>query len=207
MALDYGSLEFLTGAGSPGGLPEDGGCEVAFAGRSNAGKSSALNAVAGRRALARTSKTPGRTQQINFFALDGQRRLVDLPGYGFAKAPEDARRRWSRLVESYLRHRRSLAALVLLMDARRPLTDLDRQMVTWSVECGVALHAVLTKADKLGRGAAAGALAATRRDLAPLGDAVSTQLFSATRGDGLDALKRRLDGWLAVDGDGEAAAL
>ncbi len=196
----YARLEFITGAATPRGLPPDEGAEVAFAGRSNAGKSSALNAVAGRRALARTSKTPGRTQQINFFAVDGERRLADLPGYGFARAPADAQRRWSQLVERYLRQRRSLRGLVLLMDARRPLTDLDRKLVDWCMACGLELQVVLTKADKLGRGAASRALADTRRALEPLGDAVRTQLFSATRGDGLDVLRARLDAWLEIAG-------
>ena len=145
----YSSLTFLTGAASVRHLPPDRGREAAFAGRSNAGKSSALNAVAGRRALARTSKTPGRTQQINFFQIDDDRRLADLPGYGFAKAPADAQRRWSKLVEAYLRQRSCLVGLVLLMDCRRPLTELDRQMVLWSLDCGVALHVVLTKSDSL----------------------------------------------------------
>ena len=198
MSHVYNSLSFLTGAASMQGLPEDAGLEVAFAGRSNAGKSSALNTVAGRRALARTSKTPGRTQQINFFVLDERRRLADLPGYGFAKAPLEVQRRWSALVESYLSQRRCLAGLVLLMDSRHPLTALDEQMVHWCVAAGVTLHIVLTKSDKLGRGAASQALAHTRRALAPLGDGVGVQLFSATRGDGLDALRARIDAWLEL---------
>jgi len=199
--LAYSSLTFVMGAASPRQLPEDRGLEVAFAGRSNAGKSSALNAVAGRRALARTSKTPGRTQQINFFRLDDERRLADLPGYGFAKAPLDAKRRWAGLVEAYLRGRECLVGMVLLMDARRPLTDLDRQMVLWTVGSGAALHAVLTKADKLGRGAASRTLSLTRRELEGLGDGVTVQLFSATRGDGLDALRARLDSWLQLEAE------
>lgn len=198
MSHSYNSLSFLTGAASMQGLPDDAGLEVAFAGRSNAGKSSALNAVAGRRALARTSKTPGRTQQINFFVLDERRRLADLPGYGFAKVPPEVQRNWSALVESYLRQRRCLAGLVLLMDTRHPLTTLDEQMVHWCVGAGVALHIVLTKSDKLGRGASSQALAHTRRALAPLGEAVGVQLFSATRGDGLDALRARIDAWLEL---------
>lgn len=206
----YSSLIFLTGAASVRGLPPDLGYEVAFAGRSNAGKSSALNAVAARRALARTSKTPGRTQQINFFQLDEHRRLADLPGYGFAKAPADVQRRWTVLVESYLRRRQCLSGLVLLMDSRRPLTDLDQQMVQWCVDAGVNLHAVLTKADKLGRGAAMRALSDAQRTLEPLGDAVSAQLFSATKRDGLDELREKIDGWLhigeAVDEAPDAAS-
>jgi GTP-binding protein len=194
----YSSLIFLTGAASMRGLPPDLGYEVAFAGRSNAGKSSALNAVAARRALARTSKTPGRTQQINFFELDERRRLADLPGYGFAKAPADVQRRWTVLVESYLQRRECLSGLVLLMDSRRPLTELDQQMVQWCVDAGVNLHAVLTKSDKLGRGAAMRALAEAQRTLQPLGDAVSVQLFSATKRTGLDELRAKIDAWLRI---------
>ena len=181
------------------GLPPDLGYEVAFAGRSNAGKSSALNAVAARRALARTSKTPGRTQQINFFELDERRRLADLPGYGFAKAPAEVQRRWTVLVETYLQRRQCLSGLVLLMDSRRPLTDLDRQMVDWSVQAGVNLHAVLTKADKLGRGAAMRSLSDAQRTLQALGDRVSVQLFSATKREGLEQLRTQIDTWLRVD--------
>ena len=181
------------------GLPPDLGYEVAFAGRSNAGKSSALNAVAARRALARTSKTPGRTQQINFFELDEQRRVADLPGYGFAKAPAAVQRSWTLLVESYLQRRQCLRGLILLMDSRRPLTDLDRQMVEWCVRAGVNLHVVLTKADKLGRGAAMRSLSDAKRTLQPLGEGVSSQLFSATRRDGLDELRAQIDTWLRVD--------
>ena len=178
------------------GLPPDEGMEVAFAGRSNAGKSSALNAVAARRALARTSKTPGRTQQINFFELDETRRLADLPGYGFAKAPLEVKRRWSQFVEAYLLKRDCLSGLILLMDSRRPLTDLDQQMVEWCVEAQVRLHVVLTKADKLKHGASQQALKDTERDLALLGDQVSVQLFSATKRTGLDELRARIDLWL-----------
>lgn len=183
------------------GLPPDLGFEVAFAGRSNAGKSSALNAVAARRALARTSKTPGRTQQINFFELDQQRRVADLPGYGFAKAPAEVQRRWTVLVESYLQRRHCLSGLVLLMDSRRPLTDLDQQMVDWCVRAGINLHAVLTKSDKLGRGAAMRSLSDAQRMLDPLGEQVSAQLFSATKRDGLDELRAKIDGWLRIGED------
>jgi len=196
MSWPYPELRFLTGAASVRGLPPDEGREVAFAGRSNAGKSSALNALAGRRALARTSRTPGRTQQINFFRIDEQRRLADLPGYGFAKAPPEVQRRWGQLVERYLRERRSLTGLVLLMDARRPLTELDARMVRWCTDTGTPLHAVLTKADKLGRGAAARALAETRNALAVLAGAPRAQLLSATRGDGVEVLRRQVDAWL-----------
>ena len=146
-------------------LPPDEGLEVAFAGRSNAGKSSALNAICQQRALARTSKTPGRTQQIVFFNLDEGRNLVDLPGYGYAKVPEKLKRQWYELVEGYLAERRALQGLILVMDVRHPLTDFDQQMLEWAAHAGMPVHILLTKADKLKRGAANNTLLKVRRDL------------------------------------------
>ncbi len=182
-------------------LPADVGAEVAFAGRSNSGKSSVINALTGRAALARISKTPGRTQQLNFFVLDDDaHRLVDLPGYGYAKVPIAVKRRWAALVEGYLGSRRSLMGVVLLMDARRPFTDADSQLVEWCAHAGLAVHVLLNKADKLGRGAAARTLADARRRLAPLGEENVVQLFSATRRTGLDQLGVRLDAWLRYSG-------
>ena len=140
-------------AWQPHQFPADEGAEVAFAGRSNAGKSSALNAIAGRKDLARTSKTPGRTQLINFFALDGAQRLVDLPGYGYAKVPERIREHWQELLTRYVEARASLVGLVIVMDSRRPLTDFDVQMLDWSRSAtALPAHVLLTKADKLSRG-------------------------------------------------------
>ena len=192
----YRQARFLEGVARLASLPPDVGAEVAFAGRSNAGKSSVINALTGQSALARISKTPGRTQLLNFFVLDDDRRLVDLPGYGYASVPLAVKRRWARLVEGYLESRRSLAGVVLLMDARRPFTDADTQLVEWCRHAGVATHVLLNKSDKLGRGAGARALAGARRRLEALGGEAGVQLFSATRKTGIDALGARLDAWL-----------
>ena len=199
-AAVFGELEFVLGAARLAQLPEDQGLEVAFGGRSNAGKSTAINSLAGRRALARTSKTPGRTQQINFFRLDDERRIVDLPGYGFARAPIAAQRQWGRLVEGYLQSRECLAGLVLLVDARRPLTALDQQMIAWCDAGQLAVHVVLTKSDKLSQSKAMAALAATERALAALRVPWRVQLFSAPRRRGIDELAMRLQQWLKIEG-------
>jgi GTP-binding protein len=185
----YASARFLTSANRPGQFVADEGREVAFAGRSNAGKSSAINAITGRRALARTSKTPGRTQLINFFALDDDRRLVDLPGYGFARVPEAMRAHWRHLMEAYFRQRRSLAGLFVVMDCRRPLTEYDRQMLAWAEHAGCPGYVLLTKADKLSRGKASAALHATEKALGPT---IGVQLFSALKGTGVEAARRAL---------------
>jgi GTP-binding protein len=193
----YASARFLTSANHPGQFVDDTGREVAFAGRSNAGKSSAINAVTGRRGLARTSKTPGRTQLINFFALDGDRRLVDLPGYGFARVPPAMRDHWRRLMEAYFRGRSSLAGLVVVMDCRRPLTDFDRQMLDWAEHAGCGVHVLLTKADKLSRSKASAAMHATRRALGP---DIGVQLFSALKGTGVETARAALDELLELPG-------
>ena len=179
-------------------LPPDEGTEVAFAGRSNAGKSSALNALAAHKGLARVSKTPGRTQLINIFALDDTRRLVDLPGYGYAKVPIAVRDHWRGLVDSYLRHRKALKGIVLIIDARHPLKDFDRQMLDYSESIALPCHCVLTKSDKLSRSEAARTLAHTRAELGAEGpDArVSVQLFSATAKTGLDEARDVVMRWL-----------
>ena len=194
---DYRQARFLKGVARLSALPADVGAEVAFAGRSNAGKSSVINALTGRAALARISKTPGRTRQLNFFVLDDEEhRLVDLPGYGYASVPVAVKRRWADLVEGYLRSRRSLRGVVLLMDARRPFTDADSQLVEWCTHAGLATHVLLNKSDKLSRGAGARVLAEAHKRLAPLGDENVAQLFSATRKTGVDELGARLDAWL-----------
>src|SRR5690606_2940488 len=157
-------------------LPPDDGAEVAFAGRSNAGKSSALNALCRQNALARVSKTPGRTQQLVYFELPPHegRYLVDLPGYGYAKVPQDLQAHWQAFLDQYFHTRAALKGLVVVMDIRHPLKDYDRQMLGFAVRRGIPAHALLTKADKLSRGAAAGAVLAVRRELAgPFGDTVS----------------------------------
>jgi GTP-binding protein len=197
----YRQAQFLKGVARLSALPADVGVEVAFAGRSNAGKSSVINALTGRAALARISKTPGRTQQINFFVLDDQQhRLVDLPGYGYANVPVAVKRQWGRLVEGYLSARDSLRGVVLLMDARRPFTDADSRLLEWCVHAGLATHVLLNKSDKLSRGAGARVLAEAAKRLAPLGDQHRVQLFSATRKTGTDELGARLDAWLGYPG-------
>ncbi len=192
----YYATRFLTSVHEFRQLPPERGAEVAFAGRSNAGKSSALNAITRQKTLARISKTPGRTQLINFFQVEDERYLVDLPGYGYAKAPEAVRRHWRQLVECYLEQRRSLRGLFLLMDIRHPLTPLDRQLLDWCRQRRLPVHILLTKADKLKRGAALSTLQIVQRQLAAGYPQVSLQLFSAIEGTGLDEAHARLDEWL-----------
>ena len=192
----YSATRFLTSVHEFRQLPPERGAEVAFAGRSNAGKSSALNAITRQKALARISKTPGRTQLINFFQVEEDRYLVDLPGYGYAKVPEAMRRHWQRVLERYLGERRVLRGLFLLMDIRHPLTRLDRQLLDWCRQRRLPVHILLTKADKLKRGAALATLQTVRRSLAADYPLVSLQLFSAIEGTGLDEAHACLDEWL-----------
>lgn len=194
--VNYRQAQFLTSVASLRDLPADGGREVAFAGRSNAGKSSAINALTGRRDLARTSRTPGRTRLINFFSLDDGRRLVDLPGYGYAKVPRAMSREWGILVGGYLESRESLAGVVVLMDIRHPLTALDQALIEWCLAADVPVLAVLTKADKLARGRRAVALSEVCEHLSGRGDLTDVIAFSATRPIGRRELSDRLDRWL-----------
>lgn len=198
----YQCTSFLLGAPNARQGPPDVGLEVAFAGRSNAGKSSALNAITCQKSLARTSKTPGRTQHINFFRIDDQRRLVDLPGYGYARVPVDVKARWQRAIERYLETRRSLRGVILLMDIRHPLKEFDRQVLAWSHTAGLALHVLLTKADKLKRGPARATLLEVRRKLTDLYPDATVQLFSALTPTGVDEARAILDGWLEFPRDG-----
>jgi GTP-binding protein len=185
----FPQASFIKSSWQPQQFPSDAGTEVAFAGRSNAGKSSALNAITGRKDLARTSKTPGRTQLINFFALDGAQRLVDLPGYGYAKVPERIREHWQELLTRYVEARASLVGLVIVMDSRRPLTDFDVQMLDWSGSHGLAAHVLLTKADKLSRGESSTVLKQVRTRV----EGVATvQLFSAVAKTGVDEARREV---------------
>ena len=193
---DYRQARFLTSAASLRQLPGDEGSEVAFAGRSNAGKSSAINALTGRRGLARTSRTPGRTRLINFFEIGERRRLVDLPGYGYAKVPRSMSRWWGEMVGKYLESRTSLAGVVILMDIRHPLTDLDAALLDWCAAADLPVLAVLTKADKLARGRRATALAGVGTALAARHGATRATVFSATRQIGRPELAQHLDGWL-----------
>lgn len=190
---------FLKGVAQIPQLPLDEGAEVAFAGRSNAGKSSAVNVLTGINTLARTSKTPGRTQQINFFQIGDGRRLVDLPGYGFAKVSAKAQAQWLDTIEAYLSTRRCLAGVILLMDSRRPFTPLDLQFAAWATGNGVRLHALLTKSDKLSRSAAARALAEARRQTTEHGLGCSVQLFSATKRSGTEEAQQCLSAWLGLE--------
>lgn len=193
---NYITAEFLTSASKLNQCPADLGWEVAFAGRSNAGKSSAINTLTGNRKLARTSKTPGRTQLINFFRLSEEQRLVDLPGYGFAKVPLAVKREWTRQLERYLQERRCLRGLILLMDVRRPLLEFDRMMLDWAVAAGMPVHVLLTKADKLKKGPAKSTLLQVRSELTDQADMVSVQLFSALKKTGLEELCKVLNAWL-----------
>jgi GTP-binding protein len=197
---DFRRARFITSASRLTQCPADEGAEVAFAGRSNAGKSSCINVLTDNRHLARTSKTPGRTQLINFFAIDGeaQQRLVDLPGYGYAKVSHATKEEWQLHLEDYLRHRKTLRGLVLLMDIRHPLKDFDCNMLDWAKDAGMAVHCVLTKADKLNRGPAQQELFRVRKLLAPWGDRISVQLFSALSKQGAEELAGVLDNWLTT---------
>jgi GTP-binding protein len=186
-------------------LPRDVGAEIAFAGRSNAGKSSALNAICDQTGLARTSKTPGRTQHFVVFALDEGHRLVDLPGYGYAKVPEKMREHWRRTIDAYMKERESLRAVVLIMDSRHPLKDFDVQMLTYCRDIGLACHVLLTKADKLSRNEGASALAALRRECKAQGWPATAQLFSSLAKTGLDEARKILHGLLTHDAAAPAA--
>ena len=191
---------YLGSAHTPAQLPADGGLEVAFAGRSNAGKSSALNALTRQNALARVSKTPGRTQQLVFFEVQPQRHLVDLPGYGYAKVPMEMKAHWQGFIDRYFRQREALRGLVVVMDIRHPLKDYDRQMLEYAVARGLPAHALLTKADKLGRGQQAQALQAVRKELqATFGDAgIGVQTFSSESKQGVDEARAVVAGWLEL---------
>lgn len=189
---------FLTSATGPEGFPSDTGREVVFAGRSNCGKSTAINAITQRRGLARTSKTPGRTQLINFFDLPELGRLADLPGYGYAQVPDPVKRQWADLMASYFAARRSLVGMMLVMDARRPLGPFDQQMLEFAARQQPSLHVLLSKADKLNRSESTRTLRAVRE---ALGDRATAQLFSGLRRTGVDEARRVLLDWM-----GEAPA-
>lgn len=201
MSNPLARAHYLLAAHTPRQLPPDGGCEVAFAGRSNAGKSSALNAMCQQNALARVSKTPGRTQQLVYFEVPPhqQRYLVDLPGYGYAKVPKELQEHWQAFVDGYFRHREALKGMVVVMDIRHPLKDYDRQMLGYAVQRSLPAHVLLTKADKLGRGAAGNVLQAVRRDLeSTFGDTVSAQTFSGQSKQGVDEACAVVGRWLEI---------
>jgi GTP-binding protein len=189
----FPDAKFILSANAPGQFVADDGSEVAVAGRSNAGKSSAINVIVNRRQFARTSKTPGRTQLVNFFELRPGRRLVDLPGYGFAKVAERVRAHWGRLIEDYFESRESLRGLLLVVDIRRRLTDFDRQMLAFAGSVSLPVHVLLTKADKLKRGQAATALLEVR---STLGERATVQLFSALDRQGVEEARMMLERFL-----------
>ena len=200
--IKFQSAEFTTSAPSLKQCPEDSGCEVAFAGRSNAGKSSAINTLTRNKSLARTSKTPGRTQMINYFTLAEGKRLVDLPGYGYAKVPIAMKAQWDRHLAKYLQQRKSLGGLILLMDIRHPLQDYDRQMLNWAAQAGLPVHILLTKSDKLKRGPAQSTLLKVDsflREMDPGVTLLTVQTFSSLKKQGLPELEAQLNRWLSDD--------
>jgi len=197
----FADIRFIKSAHQPRDFPADTGREVAFAGRSNAGKSSAINSIVARRGLARTSKTPGRTQLINFFGLTDDKRLVDLPGYGFARVPMEVRKHWRELMQEYFGQRQSLAGVMLIVDIRRGLGEFDRQMLDWAMASACPVHILLTKADKLKRGGVAKAVheaeRALARDYASTAQAsLSLQVFSSLKNTGVDDAREALQEWL-----------
>ncbi len=191
----YHQAKFLMSASQLNEAPKDHGKEVAFAGRSNAGKSSALNALTRQKALARISKTPGRTQLLNFFEIDEHRKFVDLPGYGYAKVPLAVKKKWHKMMETYLVKRDALCGIILVMDVRHPLTDFDMQMIEWCEYSKLPLHILLTKSDKLKYGAAKNTLLKVQKQLSDINVAVTLQLFSSLKKTGLDDVHEILDQW------------
>jgi len=194
--LNFRNAAFLQSASAVENAPADEGWEVAFAGRSNSGKSSAINTLTSQGKLARTSRTPGRTQLINFFTLSDSQRLVDLPGYGFAKVPLAVKKQWNQQLERYLQYRKSLRGLIMLMDIRHPLTDADQQMLGWAIAASMPVHILLTKSDKLKRGPAQATLLSVQGQLAEHEDLISVQLFSSLKKQGVDGLAKQISRWL-----------
>lgn len=192
----YSKAVFLKSAARVSHLPEDSGYEVAFAGRSNAGKSSALNCLTGIRNLARTSKTPGRTQLINLFGIDEARRLVDLPGYGYAKVALQVKLEWQKNLAHYLEVRQSLKGLILLMDIRHPLKDLDLMMIDWALERELPVHILLTKSDKLSRSDVKNAVSKVRKHYELAEHLITVQSFSSLKKEGVAELIALLNQWL-----------
>lgn len=193
--LNYAKTYFVTSAPDIHHLPEDSGVEIAFAGRSNAGKSSALNTLTNQKSLARTSKTPGRTQLINLFEIEPNCRLVDLPGYGYAQVPEEVKRKWQRSLAEYLQKRESLKGIVILMDIRHPLKDLDQQMIDWAVQSQLSVMLLLTKADKLASGAQKKQLNMVKEAILPFQGDITVATFSSLKRTGLEQLKQKLNEW------------
>ena len=194
MSLQFNNANFLTSATNLSQCPPDTGAEVAFCGRSNSGKSSAINALTRKKSLARTSKTPGRTQMINFFSINESCRLVDLPGYGYAKVPTAVKQHWEKHLDDYLRARSCLKGAILLVDIRHPIKEFDETMIDWCLQVELPLHILLTKADKLKTGAQQNSLLSLRQRLS---QEISTQIFSAKDKKGLDLLEDKIREWFS----------
>lgn len=189
----YHQAKFINSSPDLKSTPPDTGLEIAFAGRSNAGKSSAINTLTRQTGLARTSKTPGRTQALNFFEINEQQRFVDLPGYGYAKVPLPVKKKWHQLMETYLTKRKSLCGMVLVMDVRHPLTEFDWQMIEWCQHSQLPLHIILTKADKLNFGAAKNVMLQIQKELSELPTPLTLQLFSSLKKSGVDEIHAALN--------------
>ncbi|MEE9336628.1 MAG: ribosome biogenesis GTP-binding protein YihA/YsxC [Methylococcaceae bacterium] len=194
----YHQAKFMLSASKLSEAPEDQGKEVAFAGRSNAGKSSAINTLTRQNSLARISKTPGRTQLLNFFEIDETRKIVDLPGYGYAKVPLAVKKQWHQMMENYLHKRKALCGIILMMDIRHPLTDFDMQMIEWCEHTQLPLHILLTKADKLNYGAAKNTLFKVQKELSDIEVDVTLQLFSSLKKTGIADAHHMLDQWFGL---------
>lgn len=192
-------IQFLTSANALNQCPEDSGIEVAFAGRSNAGKSSALNCITERKSLAKTSKTPGRTQLINFFEIDEERRLVDLPGYGYAKVSNSVKAHWQALLGSYLENRKALKGVVLLMDIRHPIKPFDELILNWAIGGSVRTHILLSKSDKVNQQTKQKTLNEVRKAYSIYQDLISVQTFSSLKKQGVEQVKSRLAEWLDIE--------
>jgi GTP-binding protein len=195
LKLNYQNANFMLSVAELKQLPPDQGVEVAFVGRSNAGKSSVLNQLVQNKQLARTSKTPGRTQLINLFSLDAHRRLVDLPGYGYAKVSREVRQQWHTLLDAYLRGRTSLRGLVLVSDIRHPLKEFDQQILTWACQGRLPVHVLLNKADKLSASAAKKTFHDVCHEMVRFSDNVTVQIFSALKNLGVPELRDKLKEW------------
>jgi len=197
----YRQASFITSAAKLSQSPPDEGYEIAFAGRSNAGKSSAINALCDQKALARTSRTPGRTQLLNFFVVDDARRLVDLPGYGYAAVSESIKQTWQGALADYLEQRQCLKGLVLVMDARHPLKDYDIQMLEWANHIGIPVHVLLTKVDKLNRKQQAASMKKVEEALREFSVDFSAQLFSSLKRWGVEEAHQKLDQWFELEAE------
>ncbi len=195
--IHYQNTHFITSAPDIRHMPEDIGIEVAFAGRSNAGKSSALNRLTNQKSLAKTSKTPGRTQLINLFKVYDNCHIVDLPGYGFAQVPLEMKKKWQQSLGEYLQKRESLKGLVVLMDIRHPMKELDQQLIYWAIDSGIPVQVLLTKADKLKSGARKATLLKIRESALAFGGEVNVDVFSSLKGIGVDQLRAKMDEWFA----------